>query len=212
MPASPLLRRLGSGAVETASRALGAFALIAVLLTVMWALEIADYTQDGALDRFGLRAHDFDDLPDIFTAPFLHAGFDHLIGNSIPFAVLGFLAAVRGIFKFLAMNLIVIVIAGIGVWFTGPPDAVTLGASILVFGYFGYLVGRGLFERSVTDALLALAVIVVYGGIIYGILPTDLPISWQGHLFGLIGGLVSSYVLRRKRIPVPRSAPPPVEG
>ncbi|GAA3225512.1 rhomboid family intramembrane serine protease [Actinocorallia longicatena] len=210
MPASPRLRRFGDQAVGQASQALAALALIGLLLAVMWGLEILDYAMDGRLDQYGLEARNVDDLPDLFTSPFLHFGFDHLIGNTVPFAVLGFIAAVRGVGKFVAMNLLVIILGGLGEWLISPPNTLTLGASGLVFGYFGYLVGRGIFERHLVDALLAVAVGVLYGGILYGVLPTDLPISWQGHLCGLIAGFLSAYVLRRRKRNLP--AAPSVPG
>ncbi len=188
-----------------ASRAVFGIAIVTFMLGIMWALEVIDYvsaddTQDvTGLERWGIRAHHVSDLPHIFTAPFLHAGFPHLMANSIPFLVLGFLAAVRSVAKFLVMNLIVIVVGGAGVWLFGPPDAVTLGASILIFGYFGYLLGRGLFERHVVDIVIAVAVALLYGTMVVGVLPTTPGVSWQGHLFGLLGGLISSWLLRRRR-------------
>lgn len=192
------------GLAEHASRAVSAIVVVTLALTGMWVLEITDYmvTRDdgsGSLDRYGIRAHDVNDLPHIFTAPFLHAGFAHIMANSVPFLVLGFLAALRGIGKFLIMNLIVIVTAGLGVWFTGPTNGVTLGASMLIFGYFGYLLGRGVFERHLADAAIAMVVAVAYGTMIMGILPSNPNISWQGHLFGLLGGLIASWRLRRNR-------------
>ncbi|MDX6741913.1 rhomboid family intramembrane serine protease [Actinocorallia sp. A-T 12471] len=191
--------RRAAGDIGThATRALAAAALILTVLAGMWLLEAVDLLIGGQLDHYGIRARDPGDLPEIFTAPFLHGNFDHLIANTIPFAALGFLAALRGIGKFLAMNLIVIVIGGLGVWFTGPPNSETLGASILVFGYFGYLLGRGVFERHLFDLLVAVGVVVLYGGIVYGVFPSDPRISWQGHLFGLIGGLVAAFLLRRR--------------
>lgn len=200
---SPRSRELGTRAAgelaTQATRALAAAALITVFLAAMYALETIDYLQDGRLDQYGIRAHDVNDLPDILSAPFLHGSFEHLMANTIPFAVLGGIAAFRGPGKFLAMNLIVIVIGGLGVWFTGPGNAETLGASILVFGYFGYLVGRGLFERHIADVLIAVAVGLLYGGILISVVPTDEMISWQGHLFGLIGGIVAAFTLRRRR-------------
>jgi membrane associated rhomboid family serine protease len=170
----------------------------------MWALEVTDYvlTDDNganSLDRFGIRAHQVDDLSHIFSAPFLHAGFGHLMANSIPFLVLGFLAALRGIGRFLLANLIVVLIAGIGIWLTGPSHGVTLGASILILGYFGYLLGRGLFERKLADIAIAVVVAVIYGTLIFSVLPSNPSISWQGHLFGLIGGLLSAWALRHRR-------------
>lgn len=192
--------RRAAGEIGTqATRALAAAALILTTLAGMWLLEGIDYVVGGQLDRYGIRARDTGDLPEIFTAPFLHGNFEHLMANTIPFAVLGFLAALRGPGKFLLMNLIVIVVGGLGVWFTGPPDSETLGASILVFGYFGYILGRGIFERHLGDGLIAIVVVVLYGGIVYGVVPTDARISWQGHLFGLIGGLIAAFLLRRRR-------------
>jgi membrane associated rhomboid family serine protease len=181
-----------------------ALILVTLALAGMWALEVADYvvTDDngsGSLDQYGVRAHQVSDLPHIFSAPFLHAGFGHLMANSVPFLVLGFLAALRGIGKFLLANLVVIVIAGAGIWLTGPSNGVTLGASILIFGYFGYLLGRGVFERHLADVGIAVAVAAVYGTMIFGVLPSNPTISWQGHLFGLLGGLFSAWTLRRRR-------------
>lgn len=192
-------RAVGEFSVQ-ATRALSAFAIISLMLAVMWVLELIDYAGNGALDQYGIRSRDFNDLPDIFSAPFLHANIDHITANTLPFAILGMVAAVRGVGKFLLMNLIVIIVGGLGVWFLGPSNAETLGASILVFGYFGYIVGRGVFERRITDAVIAVIVGLFYWSIVYGLLPNDQQISWQGHLFGLIGGLFASYVLRRRRI------------
>jgi membrane associated rhomboid family serine protease len=192
-------RAVGEFSVQ-ATRALSAFAIISLMLAVMWALELVDYAGNGALDQYGIRSRDFDDLPDIFSAPFLHANIDHIAANSVPFAILGMVAAIRGVGKFLLMNLIVIIVGGLGVWFFGPSNAETLGASILVFGYFGYIVGRGVFERRIIDAVIAIVVGLFYWSIVYGLLPNDQQISWQGHLFGLIGGLFASYVLRRRRL------------
>ncbi|MEO3785971.1 rhomboid family intramembrane serine protease [Actinocorallia sp. B10E7] len=190
-----------------ATRALSGAALVGGMLALMWLLEAIDYILGGWLDLFGIRALYLPDLPQIFSAPFLHGNFEHLIANTVPFAVLGFVAALRGPGKFVLMNLIVIVVGGLGVWLTGPPDSETLGASLLVFGYFGYILGRGFFERHLGDTLIAVAAFVLYGSILYGVLPTDSMISWQGHLFGLVGGLMASFVLRRRRHP--EAAPVP---
>jgi membrane associated rhomboid family serine protease len=192
-------RRVGDGLMTHASRALSATFAIGVLIVVMWALEFADYMLGGDLDHYGIQARNVDDLPQIFSAPFLHGGFGHLMANTVPFAVLGFLAAVRGFGKFLAANLLIIVVGGLGIWFIAPPGTETLGASILVFGYFGYLVGRGVFERNLADIVIALLVLVLYGGtMLLGLIPGDQGISWQGHLFGLVGGVFAAWLLRRR--------------
>ncbi|GAA1562297.1 rhomboid family intramembrane serine protease [Actinomadura kijaniata] len=193
----PERQRHSDGLLTHGARALTGALLVTAVTAVMWVLEFVDAATGGSLDRFGIQPHDVDDLPDILTAPFLHVGFGHLMSNTVPFLILGFLAAARGVGKFLAASLFVIVVGGLGVWFTGPVN--TLGASILVFGFFGYLVGRGVFERHLLDILIAVAVVVLYGTtMLFGLLPSDPSISWQGHLFGLLGGLLASWVLRRR--------------
>jgi membrane associated rhomboid family serine protease len=188
-------RQRSEGIAKAGTRALSAAVLIGSVTAVMWVLEGIDVLDNGALDQFGIQPHDVGDLPDIFTAPFMHAGFPHLIANTIPFVILGFIAAARGIAKFLAASLIIIVVGGLGVWFTSSAN--TLGSSILIFGFFGYLVGRGVFERRVLDIVLAVLVVAVYGTMLVGVVPNDPTISWQGHLFGLIGGVLGAWLLRR---------------
>lgn len=198
VPRRQVSRNASQGLATHATRAMSAAVLVGCALLAMWVLEVADYLMGGSLDSYGIRAHDVNDLPDIFSAPFMHGGFPHLMANSIPFLVLGFLTALRGIGRFFATNLIIIVVGGLGVWFTGPPNAETLGASILIFGYFGCLLGRAIFERQIMDLLIAVGVGVVYGTMILGVLPNQPGISWQGHLFGLIGGVLAAWMLRRR--------------
>ncbi|GAA2110008.1 rhomboid family protein [Actinomadura alba] len=191
-------RARSEGLTTHATRAVAALAVTAFMLTGMWALEVADYLVDHRLDEYGIRSHEVSDLPQIFSAPFLHADFAHIMANSLPFLVLGFLAAARGLSKFAVMNLLVIVVGGAGIWLTAPPRTETLGASILVFGYFGYLLGRGLFERHAADIGIAVVVVLLYGTMILGVLPSTPGISWQGHLFGMIGGVLAAWTLRRR--------------
>lgn len=179
--------------------ALGSAILMIVLVAVMWAIEIVDYMEDGRLDRYGIVAHEPDGLPGILFAPFLHAGFAHLMANSVPLLILGFVAAIRGIGRFLAASLVIILVSGLGVWFTSAPNTLTIGASGLVFGYFGYVVARGLFDRRTLDIVLGVVVAVLYYSILWGALPTQPGVSWQGHLFGLIGGVIAAWLLRRRR-------------
>ncbi|GAA4238306.1 rhomboid family intramembrane serine protease [Actinomadura meridiana] len=190
-------RQRSAALAEHGSRALSSAILIGSVTAVMWLLEAFDSASDGWFDRFGITPRDIGDLPDIFTAPFMHGGFGHLMANTVPFVVLGFVAAARGIAKFLVASLIVIVVGGLGVWFTGSGN--TLGSSILIFGFFGYLVGRGIFERRALDIGIAVVVVAVYGTMLLGVLPGDPGISWQGHLFGLVGGVLGAFFLRRSR-------------
>ncbi|GAA4193098.1 rhomboid family intramembrane serine protease [Microbispora amethystogenes] len=184
---------------ELLTGALGSAILMIVLVSAMWAIEILDYVENNRLDRYGIVAHEPDGLPGILFAPFLHAGFAHLMANSVPLLILGFVAAIRGIGRFLAASLIVILVSGMGVWLTSPPDTLTIGASGLVFGYFGYVVARGLFDRRALDIVLGVVVAVAYYSILWGALPTQPGVSWQGHLFGLIGGVIAAWLLRRRR-------------
>ncbi|WP_433251228.1 rhomboid family intramembrane serine protease [Streptosporangium sp. CA-135522] len=191
--------RLKRRAGTLAAGAAGAAMLIIVLVAGMWAIEVADYVLPADFDAYGIRSWNLEGLGGIFLAPFLHAGFGHLMANSLPLLILGFLAALRGIGRFLAASLIIIVVSGLGVWFTSSPTTVTVGASGLVFGYFGFVLARGLFDRRAFDIVIGIGVAVAYYSIIWGVLPGEAGISWQGHLFGLVGGIVAAWVLRRKR-------------
>lgn len=172
----------------------------------MWVLEIIDYTLDGALDRYGIVARNPDYFPEIFSAPFLHYGFSHLMANSVPLLILGFLVAMSGFGRFLSASLIIIVTSGVGVWMFAPANTLTLGASGLVFGYFGYLLARGFVERRPADLAITLVVAIVYGTMIFGVLPNDPTVSWQGHLFGFIGGIVAAIILPRRTAARPSPA------
>ncbi|ARF56074.1 rhomboid family intramembrane serine protease [Streptomyces gilvosporeus] len=182
-------------------------------VALLWLLEGVDVLTGGALDTFGIQPRDPAELVDIVPAAFMHFGFGHLAANTLPLLVLGFIAALRsGIRRFLGVVLLVIVASGLGVWLTAAPGSNTAGASGVVFGLFGYLLVRGFIERKALDIGIGLAVGVVYGSILWGALPTTAgQISWQGHLFGLIGGVVAAFVVRqRPRAVTARTAVRPV--
>ncbi|GGL07060.1 rhomboid family intramembrane serine protease [Planomonospora parontospora] len=191
--------RLRRSAGSLAAGAAGAGMLVILLVAGMWAIEVADYVLPGEFDAYGIRPWDVEGLTGIFLAPFLHADFAHLMANSLPLLVLGFLAALRGLGRFLGASLIIILVSGLGVWFTSDPRSVTVGASGLVFGYFGLVVARGLFDRRLLDIVIGVGVAVAYYSIIWGVLPTQEGVSWQGHLFGLLGGVLAAWIVRRPR-------------
>jgi membrane associated rhomboid family serine protease len=192
-------RSSSEGVAGYASRMLGAFFVTLVLLGACWAIEIVNYNNEGALgSRYGIRSHDTDQLWHIFTAPFLHANLDHLTANSVPLAIFAFLAALRGVARFIAVSLIVMVASGLGVWFLSAPDTVTVGASGLIFGYFGYLLARGFVEHRPSDIVIGVLIAVLYGTMIFGALPGQPGISWQAHMFGLIGGVAAAWLTRRR--------------
>jgi membrane associated rhomboid family serine protease len=189
------------GFLEHASRMVGAFVITAFLLGACWAVEVVNYADEGSLsNRFGLQAHDANGIWHIFTAPFLHANLDHIMANSVPLAILGFLTALRGLSRFITISLIIMVASGLGVWFLSSPGSVTVGASGLIFGYFGYLIARGFVERRLLDIIVGLVIVLLYGTMIFGALPGQPGISWQAHLFGLIGGVFAAYLTRRRAI------------
>ena len=187
------------GAGTLLAGALSATFVMVVMLAVMWAVEVVDYTTNGSLDReFGIVGWEPDGLVGIIFAPFLHGGFGHLMANSVPLLILGFLAGLRDVGKFLWASVLIIFIGGLGTWATSP-GVYTVGASGLVFGYFGFILARGLFDHRLLDIAIGIGVGVAYWGILAGLLPNQPGISWQGHLFGLIGGVVAAWVLRRRR-------------
>ncbi|MFP5282034.1 MAG: rhomboid family intramembrane serine protease [Actinomycetes bacterium] len=168
------------------------------LLAGLWLLELVDQLSGNALDNFGIHSQNVDGLPEIFTAPFLHAGWDHLISNSVPFFVLGFLVLLGGAARWLLSSLISVISSGLTAWLLTPPNTIVLGASGLIFGWLTYLLVRGLWSRKPAQILLAVVVLLVYGGLIWGVLPSGAGISWQAHLGGAVGGVVAAWLLHRR--------------
>ena len=178
----------------------GGFVVIAAMVILMWLVETIDIVA-GNLDGAGIHPRDVDGLPGIAASPFLHAGFGHLIGNTLPFLVLGAAIAVGGLIRTLAVVGIVAVVGGLGTWLTAPSNTVVIGASGPVFGFATYLVARGAYSRSPLHIAGGLVVLVIYGStLLTGLVPTP-GISWQGHLFGAVGGLIAARVLHRARRP-----------
>lgn len=174
------------------------------VLAVMWAAELADFLLPFAdLDRFGIRPRTVVGLPGIAAAPFLHGGFAHLAANSLPLLVLGGLVMAGGLRLFAGVSLWVLLVGGLGVWLFGRSGTVHIGASLLIFGYLGFLLSRGIFERSVGWVLVALALLALYGGLIHGVLPGRPGVSWLGHLCGFLAGIAGAWMM----FPA-RSAPP----
>jgi membrane associated rhomboid family serine protease len=172
--------------------------VVGVLAAVMWVVEIVDQVAGGSLDSNGIEPREADGLDGILWAPFLHANWDHLIGNTIPFLLLGIGIALSGAARVILVTAIVAVIGGLGTWLTGPPNTVHIGASGLVFGYAAYLVSRGAFTRRPLQIGLGLVVVAVWGAtLLQGLVPED-GISWQGHLFGAIGGVVAAWLLEQR--------------
>ncbi|WP_407361726.1 rhomboid family intramembrane serine protease [Microbacterium sp. LBN7] len=189
---------------QSTSNALGRFVSPVALLALMWLVQTLDAILPGSFTGFGLRSWDVTGLGGIVLGPLLHANWAHLIANSVPFLVLGCLVAVEGARRFWAVTSIVAIVGGLGTWLVNAPGTLTVGASVLVFGYFGYVVMRvfapGRVAHRILYAVIALIVISLYGGsMLAGVFGAAEGVSWQGHLFGAIGGGVAALAGRRRR-------------
>jgi membrane associated rhomboid family serine protease len=182
---------------------------IGALVVLMWAVETVDVFA-GDLDAHGIRPRDAAGLEGIATAPFLHGGFGHLIGNTLPFVVMGGVIALAGLARVAAVTAIVALVSGLGTWLVAASNTVHVGASGIVFGYAAYLLSRGIFSRRPLHLGVGALVLGIYGTtLLFGLRPTE-GISWQGHLFGALGGLLAARVLdaRRERAVAPPSYSP----
>ena len=180
--------------------------LLAALIALMWLVEAIDLVA-GDLDAHGIRPRDEEGLPGILFAPFLHGSFAHLFGNTVALVVLGAVVALGGLRVIALVTLIVAVVAGVGTWAVAPPGTLHIGASGISFGYISYLVVRGLYSGSALHLAAGVIVLALWGGtLMTGLIPSQ-GISWQGHLFGALGGILAArllHVAARSRTPVAR--------
>ncbi|WP_042433155.1 rhomboid family intramembrane serine protease [Streptacidiphilus anmyonensis] len=177
-----------------------AFFVIFGFLVVIWALQILNWVDSQRLSfEYGVIPHDTDRLPDIFAAPFLHFSWAHIESNSGPLFVFGFLAAYRGVVRFLWLTLLVTVTSGLAVWFFQGGDTVGVGASGVIFGYFGYVVLRGIFDRHLIDTLIGLVMAASFAYLVTIAVPGTPGVSWLAHLGGLVGGIAGAWLLRDRR-------------
>ncbi|HEY2160480.1 MAG TPA: rhomboid family intramembrane serine protease [Solirubrobacteraceae bacterium] len=173
--------------------------LLGGIVLLMWVLEIVNTLDSNGLDTDGIWGRNLGRLWGIFTAPFLHASFAHLIANTIPFVFMGVIIALHGAKRLALVTLIVVLVGGIGTWLIAPSNVPTIGASGVVFGYATYLLVRGLFDRSVLEVFVGIVVGVVWGGALISSVVPHYGVSWQGHVCGAIGGVVAAYALRTDR-------------
>lgn len=192
--------------METKRSVMGEFRLqvktLAVIVVGLWLIEIVDRAVfSGGLDGLGIRPREVSGLWGILFAPFLHGNFAHLISNTVPFVTLSWLIMLRATEDWLVVTLISAVVGGLGTWLLGTPGSVHIGASGVIFGYFGFLLLRGYFERSLVAIAFSVLVFFLYGSILWGVLPPldGAPISWEGHLFGFIGGVLAAKLMAKPR-------------
>ncbi|MEQ9323971.1 MAG: rhomboid family intramembrane serine protease [Polyangiaceae bacterium] len=167
-------------------------------VSLLWLLELVDtFLLLGYLDRFGIRPRQVEGLWGIFTAPFLHGGIGHLAANTGPLLALGWFVMWRRTRDWFLVALIGSVIGGLGVWLVGAGNSIHIGASILCFAFLGYLMLRGWFDRRVVPIVGSIVIAGLYGGLLFGVLPGQTGISWEGHLFGFLGGIVAARLLAK---------------
>ncbi len=172
--------------------------IIVGFVSIFWILEIINqgFFSDN-LDLLGIIPRNVIGLRGIIFAPFLHSNFAHLIANTVPFVMLSWFVMLQKTEDFFLVTIITMLIGGLGVWLFAPTGSVTIGASILIFGYLGFLLSRGYFQKNLPSIVLSCVVFILYGSLIWGVLPSNPHISWQGHLFGFIGGIVAAKMISK---------------
>lgn len=168
-------------------------------VVLLWAIELIDVVASHRLDGWGIEPRTDEGLLGIVAAPLLHGGWGHLVANTVPALVLGFLTLATGIARGLAATAIIWFGGGLAVWLFAGGNSVHIGASGLIFGWLTYLVVQGFVDRKPMEIGIGVVVLLVYGGILWGVLPGQPGISWQGHLFGAIAGVVAAIALSERR-------------
>ncbi|MEV6180314.1 rhomboid family intramembrane serine protease [Streptomyces sp. NPDC052015] len=195
--------RVGAGPVgpeQMIAEARKAFFVMFAFVAFVWLVQLANVAAEYDLSRdYGVVSREPGALPHVLSAPFLHWNWAHIESNSGPLFVFGFLAAYRGVARFLALSLLVAVTSGLTVWIFEQSAANTVGASGLVYGYFGYVVVRGLFDRHLIDSLIGVVMAASFAYLLTVAVPGTPGVSWLGHLGGLIGGLVGAWLFRNRR-------------
>ncbi|WP_026421343.1 rhomboid family intramembrane serine protease [Actinokineospora inagensis] len=186
VPSRPSARVLPPNPAQAAI-VVGGFAV------VLYLVELVDRVVRGGLDQFGIVPRDATGLMGILWAPLLHNGWQHLFANTLPFVVLAFLAMANGLGQWVAVTATIWLVSGFGVWLTADSGSLTVGASGLCFGWLLFLLVRGLFTRSAVQLGLAVVLLLYWGTMLFGVLPGDPRISWQGHLFGALGGVLAAW-------------------
>jgi len=169
-----------------------------VFTAALYVIEVLDLASGSTLqEEGGIISRSADGLDGIVFSPLLHDDWGHLWANTVPFLVLGFLAMAGGIGQFVMVTATIWVLGGAAVWLFGPDNAYTVGASGVIFGWLTFLLVRGFFARSARQIVLAVVLFMIWGGVLWGVLPTDSHVSWQGHLFGALAGVLAAWMVAR---------------
>jgi membrane associated rhomboid family serine protease len=177
----------------------GAMVMMVALGAVLWIVQFINAGDNYRLDRFGLRPRQVDGLEGIVFSPFLHASYGHLVANSAPFVIIGWVVLIGGIRQFAIASALIILLGGFATWLVAPSGLI-VGVSALVMGWLGYLIARAYFSRKLKWIAAAVVVLLFFGTILGNLLPSvDTGISWQGHLCGFLAGVVAGALLHPRR-------------
>ncbi len=173
--------------------------LVVLMVAVLWVVEIVDVLAfDDTLENQGIHPRELGGLDGVLWAPFLHDDWAHLAANTFPFMIMAALILLRGIPRWVRITVVVVIAGGLATWLMGRSGN-HVGASGVVFGYLGYLLAAGFFERSLRAVALGILVAVLYGGLLFGVLPTNPGVSFEGHLFGLLAGIGAAALIGKTR-------------
>ncbi|HEY0496665.1 MAG TPA: rhomboid family intramembrane serine protease [Kutzneria sp.] len=178
-------------------RPLQAAVVIVAFTALLYGVELVNLAIfHGSLNDYGIVSHRVTGLLGVIWAPLLHVGWAHLISNTVPVVLFGWLAMAVGIRRWVAVTVVIWLISGLGVWLTEDTGVSTVGASGIAFGWLMFLLVRGIFNRSLKQLVVAAVLLFYWGSALWGLLPNVNPeISWQAHAFGALGGLLSAWLV-----------------
>lgn len=182
------------------------FRILAELIVYAWSIGVVNWVFcGGALRKLGIRPRTSLGLLGILTSPFLHSDWEHLAGNTVPFLILGWFVMLGGIQNFFMITAFIALFSGLGIWLFGAPYTNHAGASGVIFGYLGFLLLRSYFTNDALSIVLTVVVGFMYGRILWGIFPEEEGVSWEGHLFGFMAGILVACFLDMFRVMLPAS-------
>jgi len=178
----------------------GAMVAMLAVAGVLWVVQLVNAGDNYALDRFGLRARHLAGLWGVVTEPFLHASYAHLLSNTAPLVLIGWVLMRSGVRNWAIVTAVVIVLGGLATWLVGPSDTVIVGASGMVFGWLGYLLARAFFARKFQWVVEAVLVLFFFGTLLFGLLPNfQAHVAWQAHVSGFVAGVATGAVMHPRR-------------
>jgi membrane associated rhomboid family serine protease len=186
-------QRFHAGGLTKGEQSIEGLMALAGIVALLWIIEIFNTLDHNDLRSDGIYARNIGRIWGILTSPLIHASFQHLIDNSIPFVFMGIFIALRGAARLLSVTALVALLGGLGTWLISPAGVSTIGASGVVFGYATYLLTRGIFDRNLLELFVGVVVGVVWGSVLIASLVPHQGISWQAHVCGGVAGVIVAY-------------------